>query len=163
MNIKKNIKNIIYNALKNMKIEVDLNDIVIEIPKNKNNGDFSTNIALKLCKIAKKNPIEFANEIKETIEDDMIENIEVANTGFINFYLNKKYIFSKVNEINKLNDDYGKSTIGNNEKINVEYVSANPTGILHIGHGRGATYGDNLARIMNFSGYDVTKEYYLIN
>ena len=61
MNIKKNIKNIIYNALKNMEIEVDLNDIVIEIPKNKNNGDFSTNIALKLCKIAKKNPLEFAN------------------------------------------------------------------------------------------------------
>ena len=161
MNIKKDIKNIIYNALKYMEIEVDLNDIVIEIPKNKNNGDFSTNIALKLCKIAKKNSIEFANEIKENIEDDMIENIEVANPGFINFYLNKKYIFSKVNEINKLNDDYGKSTIGNNEKINVEYVSANPTGILHLGTARGAAYGDSLCNVLSFAGYNVTREYYI--
>ena len=97
-------------------------------------------------------PIEYENIISE---------IQIANPGFINFYLKKEFIQSYINKIITEKNNYGKNTIGNNKKINIEFVSANPTGILHIGHGRGATYGDNLARIMNFSGYDVTKEYYV--
>lgn len=161
MNLKELIKDILYNALSTMNIDIDKKDIIIEIPKNKENGDFSSNIALKLCKVVQKNPIEFAEEIKENIKDERLSNIEVAKPGFINFSLNRNYIFNQINEINKLGDNFGRSTIGNNEKINVEYVSANPTGILHLGTARGAAYGDSLCNILSFAGFDVTREYYI--
>lgn len=161
MNLKSKIKEIVYDTLKSMNIDIDFNDIVIEIPKTKENGDFSSNIALKLCKQLKTNPIELAQKIQSNINNELIEEVKVANPGFINFYLNKQIIFEGINEINKLEDNYGKSNIGNGEKINVEYVSANPTGILHLGTARGAAYGDSLCNILKFAGYDVTREYYI--
>ncbi|MBO6195059.1 MAG: arginine--tRNA ligase [Bacilli bacterium] len=161
MNLKTKIKDIIYDALTKMDINIDKKDIVVEIPKQRENGDFSSSIALKLCKELKMNPIELAESIKSNIEDELIDEIEIAKPGFINFRLNRKQIFNGINEINKLEDNYGKSTIGNNEKINVEYVSANPTGILHLGTARGAAYGDSLCNILSFAGYDVTREYYI--
>ena len=161
MNLKTKIKDIIYDALTKMDINIDKKDIVVEIPKQRENGDFSSSIALKLCKELKTNPIELAESIKSNIEDELIDEIEIAKPGFINFRLNRKQIFNGINEINKLEDNYGKSTIGNNEKINVEYVSANPTGILHLGTARGAAYGDSLCNILSFAGYDVTREYYI--
>lgn len=161
MNLKTKLKDILYNTLKDMDIDITKEDIIIEIPKTKENGDFSSNIALKLCKLLHTNPIELAERIKDNINDELIEEVKVANPGFINFYLNRKIIFDGINEINKLEDDYGKSTIGNNEKINIEYVSANPTGILHLGTARGAAYGDSLSNILKFAGYDVTREYYI--
>ena len=161
MNLKTKLKEILYNTLKGMDIDVSLDDIVVEIPKTKENGDFASNIALKYAKKLGMNPIEFAETIKSKLNDELISDVKVAPPGFINFYLNRNYIFKGISEINKLGDDYGKSTIGNNEKINVEYVSANPTGILHLGTARGAAYGDSLSNILKFAGYDVTREYYI--
>lgn len=160
MSIKFKLTELIKNSLQKLNIETD--NIIIEKPSKKENGDYSSNIALTLTKKLHKSPLEIANMIKENIEyENIISEIQIANPGFINFYLKKEFIKSYINKIITEKKNYGKNTIGNNEKINIEFVSANPTGILHIGHGRGATYGDNLARIMNFSGYDVTKEYYV--
>ncbi len=160
MSIKFKLTELIKNSLQKLNIEID--NIIIEKPSKKENGDYSSNIALTLTKKLHKSPLEIANMIKDNIEyENIISKIQIANPGFINFYLKKEFIQSYINKIITEKNNYGKNTIGNNKKINIEFVSANPTGILHIGHGRGATYGDNLARIMNFSGYDVTKEYYV--
>lgn len=158
MSIKSRITSIIKNTLNNLNIE---KEIIVEVPKDKKNGDYSTNVALLLAKELKKSPMEIANILKENIHDDMIKNIEIVNPGFINFFINEEYLLKEINTILKEKKDYGKSNIGNNKKINLEYVSANPTGLLHIGHCRGATYGDNLSRILSFIGYDVTREYYI--
>lgn len=161
MSIKTKLTSMLKKSLDKLNIELE-NDIVIEKPAKKENGDYSTNIALTLTKKLHQSPMEIATSIKENLEkEDVIEDIQIASPGFINIYLKKEYLLSYINKIITENKNYGKNNIGNNKKINIEFVSANPTGILHIGHGRGATYGDNLARIMNFSGYDVTKEYYV--
>jgi len=161
MSIKKELQEIIKSSLEKNNISLELNKIVIETPKSEANGDYSTNVALVLTKILHKNPMEIANSIKECIDNPIIEKIEVAAPGFINIYLTKERLLSEINKILKENKEYGKNNAGNNKKINIEFVSANPTGILHIGHGRGATYGDNLSRIMSYCGYDVTREYYV--
>lgn len=161
MSIKKELQEIIKNSLIKNNINYDESKIIIETPKDELHGDYSTNIALLLTKELKKNPIEIANQIKDGISSKIIDKIEVAKPGFINFYLNKERLFSELNKIINEDKKYGKSNIGMSKKINIEYVSANPTGALHIGHGRGATYGDNLSRIMSFCGYDVTREYYI--
>lgn len=161
MSIKTKLTSMLKKSLDKLNIELE-NDIVIEKPAKKENGDYSTNIALTLTKKLHQSPMEIATNIKENLEkEDVIEDIQIASPGFINIYLKKEFLLSYINKIITENKNYGKNNIGNNKKINIEFVSANPTGILHIGHGRGATYGDNLARIMNFSGYDVTKEYYV--
>jgi len=161
MSIKQKIQHIIKTSLNNNNIEFDLNKIVVETPKDTKNGDYSTNIALMLTKILKDNPMNIANKIANEIKDEIIEKIEIASPGFINIYLTKTVFLDEINKIITEDRHYGKNNFGNNEKINLEYVSANPTGTLHIGHGRGATYGDNLSRIMSFCGYDVTREYYI--
>jgi len=159
MNTKEVLKNIIDSALKKIDIE---SNYIIEIPNDKKNGDFSTNVAMELTKILRKNPKTIAEEIVTNInKGNIIDRIEVAGPGFINFYLNKNYLLSGINTIIKEEDNYGRSNIGNNEKINIEYVSANPTGILHVGTARGASFGDNLSNIMSFAGFDVTREYYI--
>jgi len=158
MSIKSKLQNIIKNSLP---VELSLDKIVIDIPKDKKNGDYSTNVAFLLTRELKSSPMDVANMIKDRISDEMIEKVEVAIPGFINIYLSKKFLLDNINKIIVDGKNYGKSDFGNNEKINIEYVSANPTGTLHIGHGRGAVYGDNLSRIMSFAGYDVTREYYI--
>lgn len=159
MSIKNNIKEVISTTLD--KLNITYKQIEIDIPNNTINGDYASNIALVLAKELHKNPLEIANLIKDNISSDLFTKIEVANPGFINFFINKESLLKTINEINKEKNNYGKSNFGNNKKINIEFVSANPTGTLHIGHGRGATYGDNLARILSFTGYNVTKEYYI--
>lgn len=157
-------KNKIYEILSNTlhKLGIDYSNYIIEIPNDKKNGDFSTNLALELTKILKKNPKEIASSIVTNIEkNNIIDRIEIAGPGFINFYLNKNYLFDGINTIIEKEDNYGKNNLGNGRKINIEYVSANPTGILHLGTARGASYGDNLSRIMSFSGFNVTREYYV--
>lgn len=160
MNIKEILKEIIKESLQKLEINTD-KEILIEVPKNTEFGDYSSNIALLLRKELKQNPFDIANNIKEHINNENITKVEVVRPGFINFYVNKKYLFDNINKILEEKESYGKSNYGNNKKINLEYVSANPTGILHIGHGRGAAYGDNLSRILKFIGYDVTREYYV--
>ena len=161
MSIKKRLQAIIKTALDDMNIDFDLEKIVIETPKDAKNGDYSTNIALLLTKIVKDNPMNIASKISNLIKDNSIEKVDIAAPGFINIYLTKKCLLEEINKIIEQDKNYGKNNFGNQEKINLEYVSANPTGTLHIGHGRGAAYGDNLSRLLSFCGYDATREYYI--
>lgn len=134
-------------------------DVELEKPKDIKNGTFSTNTAMKLTKELKKNPREIATTLVENfITDEYIEKVEIAGPGFINFYTTAKYS----NEIiSSIDENYGQHQSLNNGKYLVEYVSANPTGDLHLGHARGGAYGDALIRIMKKAGYDVTSEYYI--
>ncbi len=135
--------------------------IMVEIPKDNNHGDYSSNIAMRLTKILKDNPLNIASKLKLNLEkDDFINHIEIAGPGFINFFLNKSSISSIIKKIILETEDYGRGE-AKNEKIMVEYVSANPTGDLHLGHARGAAYGDALTRIMKFAGYNILREYYV--
>lgn len=162
MNLKELIKDIIANALEELSIAYDKKNIVVEVPKNRNNGDFSSNVAMQLTKVLKSNPRNIAEEIVSVIKNNKeIEKADVAGPGFINIYLNDEYVFSGVEKVLYAADNYGKSNVGERKKINIEFVSANPTGILHLGTARGASYGSNLANIMSFAGFDVTKEYYI--
>ena len=164
MSIKETLSSMIKKSISYIDSDNQLKDIniIVEIPSKKENGDYSSNVALTLTKILHKNPLEIAEQIANNIDkENMIEEIKIAPPGFINFYLKKEYLLSYINRIIKEKRNYGKNNMGASQKINIEFVSANPTGILHIGHARGATYGDNLARIMDTCGYDVTKEYYI--
>ena len=161
MSIKEEIKQIIAKSLDSLNNEYNSDEIIIDTPKLENNGDYSTNIALILTKKLKKPPLEIANLIKENINSNIFAKVEIASPGFINIYLKKERLYQEINKILTEGKNYGKNNLGNNKKILLEYVSANPTGTLHIGHGRGATYGDNLSRIMSYCGYDVTREYYI--
>lgn len=157
--MKDNLKEAIKDAL--VKCNIENSDIIIEVPKDNKNGDYSSNIAMQLARSLKKNPREIAEDIKNNIEFDKIDKIEIAGPGFLNFYLKKDYLFENINKVILEGDNYGSSNIGNGKRVNIEYVSANPTGFLHVGHARGAAYGDSLANILKFSGFDVTREYYI--
>ena len=163
MNLKEQIKEMIKSALNELSIEFKLESIVVEVPKKREQGDFSTNIAMQLTKVLKDNPRNIAEKIVEVLSKNTneIKTIEIAGPGFINIYLNDEYVFSGISNVIKQGENYGSSSIGKKEKVDIEFVSANPTGILHLGTARGAAYGSNLANIMSFAGYDVTKEYYI--
>lgn len=143
--------------------EYPLDKIVIEIPKEAEHGDYSSNIAMQLTKILKRNPREIATTMIETIDKESadIESIEIAGPGFINLFMKKNAMTSIINEVIAQEDAYGKSLYGNGVKYNIEFVSANPTGDLHLGHAKGAAVGDSICRIMSAAGYDVTREYYI--
>ena len=157
--MKNYLKNLISEALKKLDIKYE-SDIELEIPSRKDFGEYSTNIALKSANLTSMDARTLALSIAENLNDSKIEKVEVAGPGFINFYLKSDYLFENLNEI-ITNSEYGKSNYGKNKRVNIEYVSANPTGSLHLGHARGAAYGDSLARIMRYTGYDVTREYYI--
>ena len=163
MNLKEQIKEMINSALNELSIEFNLESIVVEVPKKREQGDFSNNIAMQLTNVFKYNPRNIAEKIVEVLSKNTneIKTIEIAGPGFINIYLNDEYVFSGISNVIKQGENYGSSSIGKKEKIDIEFVSANPTGILHLGTARGAAYGSNLANIMSFAGYDVTKEYYI--
>jgi len=163
MNLKEQIKEMIKSALNELYIKFDPENIVVEVPKKREQGDFSTNIAMQLTKVLKDNPRNIAEKIVEVLSKNTneIKTIEIAGPGFINIYLNDEYVFSGISNVIKQGENYGSSSIGKKEKIDIEFVSANPTGILHLGTARGAAYGSNIANIMSFAGYDVTKEYYI--
>lgn len=135
--------------------------IMIEIPKDQSNGDYSTNIAMRLTKVLKRKPQEIAMELKGAIFSQSIEHIDIAGPGFINFWMNKSAIANIINIVCDADEHYGENNAGNNKKVLLEYVSANPTGILHLGHARGAAWGDSVARLMKASGFNVTREYYI--
>lgn len=161
MSIKTQLAAAIKKSLTENNINYAEEKIIIEKPKNEKNGDYSTNIALVLAKELKDSPMNIANKIVTSINDSIIDSCSVAAPGFINIIVNKKELTNIINKVLTAGKSYGKNNTGANKKVNIEYVSANPTGTLHIGHGRGATYGDNLSRILSFSGYDVTREYYI--
>ena len=146
--------------------EILANSIQLDRPKSIEHGDFSTNLAMMLAKTLKKNPRELATLIIEKLPTSpFIEKVEIAGAGFINFYLNAKARTFIIHEILKNPETYGQNTSGHDEKgkpqkVQIEFVSANPTGPLHVGHGRGAAIGDSLARLLKFNGWDVTREFY---
>jgi arginyl-tRNA synthetase len=159
--VKTELASIISSALDQILDDSSTIDIHIERPKTLEHGDYSTNIALQLTKILKKNPREIAQLIIEKIGlDPSIDRLEIAGPGFINFYLSSAGKSTIINSIFSQSTNYGHNLTGKNQKLQVEFVSANPTGPLHIGHGRGAAIGDSLARIMQANGWDVTREFY---
>ena len=160
MSIKQTLAKIIAESLEELNIKTE-KKIIIETPKESNNGDYSTNIALLLTKELHDNPINIANKIIDVINNNIIKDISIASPGFINIFINEEYLLNNINRILEEKNNFGKNNTGNNQRINIEYVSANPTGLLHIGHCRGATYGDNLSRILTYNGYSVTREYYV--
>jgi len=164
MSIETKLTDLIYSTItKKYNQEFDQSIVMIEIPKNNQNGDFSTNIAMRLCKILHANPVVIANELKDEFlaNSNDIEKIEVAGAGFINFWVKKSEIANTINTIISLGNEYGSSNTGKGLKVLEEYVSANPTGPLHCGHARGAAWGDSCVRLMNKAGYKATREYYI--
>lgn len=143
--------------------EYDQESITIEIPKDKSHGDYSTNLAMQLTKLLKRNPRQIAEAIIEALdkENANIEKVEIAGPGFINLFLAKDAMTSIIKEVLEEKEAYGTTTYGQGTKYNVEFVSANPTGDLHLGHAKGAAVGDSICRIMSAAGYDVTREYYI--
>ena len=137
-------------------------NIVVEVPKIRDFGDFSTNVAMVLARELKKNPREIANTVLPYIEQIQgIQSVSIAGPGFININIDNEIWEQLVDFILAQPYTYGDSNLGGGEKINVEFLSANPTGPVHIGHARGAILGDVLARLLQKNGYDVTKEYYI--
>lgn len=157
--------NSLKTELERISVSLGANDpqVMFEVPKDSSFGDYSSNIAMRLAKELRKAPIMIANEIKEKLDlaKFHLSRVDAVNPGFINFFIDRVYLTSVVNQINALGDDYGNLNIGEGKKINIEFVSANPTGYLHVGHGRGAAYGDSLARILTKAGYNITKEHYV--
>ncbi len=137
---------------------VDLKEISFEVPNDIKNGHLSTNVALKNSKIVGNNPFIIAEDVTKNIDNELIKKCEAVKPGFINFYLNNEYFSNFIKEGKKENFLKFENV---NENINVEYVSANPTGELHLGHARGGVYGDSLANLLKKVGYNVTKEYYI--
>ena len=156
--LKENLKQAV---LKSFEIEIALEDIVIEVPKLKEHGDYSSNIAMRLTKMLKSNPRVIAQSIMDHLDLSSIEKTEIAGAGFINLFLKKDVLTQVISTVLKEDESYGESKQAHPISYNVEYVSANPTGDLHPGHARGAAIGDALTRIMKKAGFDVTREYYL--
>ncbi|PEJ58566.1 arginine--tRNA ligase [Bacillus sp. AFS002410] len=143
--------------------EEQLPQVVLETPKDKTHGDFSTNMAMQLARVAKKAPRMIAEELINSFDQSKasIQKVEIAGPGFINFYMDNSYLTDLIPSIIKSGKEYGQTNFGNGEKILVEFVSANPTGDLHLGHARGAAFGDSLCNVLNKAGYAVTREYYI--
>lgn len=143
--------------------EEEIPVVILETPKEKVHGDYSTNMAMQLARIAKKAPRSIAEDIIAHFDQTKasIEKIEIAGPGFINFYMNNQYLTDLVPVVLQEGDKYGQTNAGGNQKIQVEFVSANPTGDLHLGHARGAAVGDSLSNVLEKAGYDVTREYYI--
>ncbi|WP_424769104.1 arginine--tRNA ligase [Paenibacillus sp. sgz302251] len=141
----------------------ELPAIVLEVPKDKTHGDLATNAAMQLTKLAKKNPRQIAEAIIAHLNTKQasIQSAEIAGPGFINFRMDKSYLYPVVTAALEAGDQYGRIADGNGKRVQVEFVSANPTGSLHLGHARGAAVGDALCNVLDYAGYDVTREYYI--
>ncbi len=145
-----------------MVIAIKKDDIKIEYSRDPSHGDFASNLAMVLAKTCNCNPRELANRITENLpKSDLIKRTEIAGPGFINFFLNQNSYQSVVLDILEKGDTYGNSKIGDNQSTLIEFVSANPTGPLHIGHGRGAAYGAAIANLLKKTGFNIHCEYYV--
>lgn len=169
--IKNTLINLIKKSIKkaqesNELLSFNMPEIHLEHPENSQFGDYFSNIAMQLAKEAKKNPLEIAKIIKNNIRKHIkVERIDVVKPGFLNFYLSHKYFESLLEIIvhPEAQEKYGSSVIEEGKKIMVEFVSANPTGPVHLGNGRGGPFGDTLANVLERVGYKVTREYYVNN
>ncbi|AIQ33297.1 arginine--tRNA ligase [Paenibacillus sp. FSL R5-0345] len=163
--VNERVKEAIADAIVNAGIVApeEVPDIVLEVPRDKAHGDLATNAAMQLTKIAKRNPRQIAEAIIEHLDTSSasIEKAEIAGPGFINFTLSKNYLYPIISLVAEQGDDYGRINIGQGQKVEMEFVSANPTGSLHLGHARGAAVGDALCNVLDYAGYQVTREYYI--
>jgi len=144
-------------------VREELPAFVLEVPKDKSHGDLATNAAMQLTKLAKRNPRQIAEAIIEHLDlkSANIQTAEIAGPGFINFKMDKSYLYPVIAQTLEAGDQYGRLQLGGGKKVQVEFVSANPTGNLHLGHARGAAVGDALCNVLDFAGFDVTREYYI--
>jgi arginyl-tRNA synthetase len=169
MNVLNQVKTTVKEAIGNAAVAAgiveasQLPEIVLEVPRDKAHGDFATNIAMQLTRIAKQNPKQIAEKLIAHLDKGSayISEAEIAGPGFINLKMDKSYLYPIVGEILEKGDRYGEINVGQGEKVQVEFVSANPTGSLHLGHARGAAVGDALCNVLAKAGYEVTREYYI--
>src|SRR6202171_1447621 len=141
---------------------IDFSRVVVDPPRDASHGDMATNAAMVLAKEAKAKPRDLADKIAERLRADaLIASVDVAGPGFLNLTLKPQVWADALRTVVSEGEAYGRSAIGKAEKVNVEYVSANPTGPMHVGHCRGAVFGDALCSLLQFAGYDVTREYYI--
>jgi arginyl-tRNA synthetase len=159
-----NLREIFKNSLKSLGIVTD-KDINFEIPKNLDHGDLSTNLSMTLTKELKRPPRDTAQNIidKLVYDKELIESVTIAGPGFINIKFSNENYRRDYQKVIFEGAEYGRSDAGNGQKLNVEYVSVNPTGLLHLGHGRNAAIGDTVANLYEWQGWDVTREYYFNN
>lgn len=157
--VAKKVQEAFEKYIKESNLEIKM-DVEIGYASDEKFGDYASPIAMRISKIVKKNPFDIANEIVKNIETKYFEKVEVAKPGFINITLSKKYITECINELIK-DENYGRNTADNKMKILLEYISANPTGPLHIGHGRWAAIGSALSNILKYVGHSVTQEFYV--
>lgn len=142
--------------------DTNIPEFLIEVPKDETNGDYSTNLAMIMARLVHRAPKEIAENIAGNIKkDEMILKVDVAGAGFINFYLDSGYIYKALEEIERMGENYGFTDVGRGKKICVEFVSANPTGPMHMGNARGGAIGDCLAAILKKAGYEVSREFYV--
>ena len=150
-------------AAKNAYPEIEIPAFTIEVPKDKGNGDYAINIAMMLARSAKSAPRAIAENIVKNLDAEVLgaTKIEIAGPGFINFYLDKSYLYSVIEEIENEQEAYGNVDVAQGKKVVVEFVSANPTGPMHMGNARGGALGDTLSNVLSRAGWDVTKEFYI--
>ncbi|SEO22731.1 arginyl-tRNA synthetase [Amphibacillus marinus] len=143
--------------------EEQMPTIILEKPKDKEHGDYATNLAMQLAKVAKKAPRQIAEQLVEQLDKKRasINKVEIAGPGFINFFIDNSYLTRLIPTILTEGKNYGRSNTGQGERVQVEFVSANPTGDLHLGHARGAAVGDTLCHLLDAAGYKVEREYYI--
>jgi len=141
----------------------DIPKIILLTPKNKSHGDLSTNIAMQLSRQLPAKPLDIANFIVNNldIQDTILDKVKIAGPGFINFWLSENWLYKVLDEIREQGENYGKVNLGKGKRIQIEFVSVNPTGPLHVGHGKCAAVGDALSSILKTAGYEVEKEYYI--
>ena len=168
MNIFADIRSAVLEALEAMVAEgalpvgLSFDNVAVEPPRDAAHGDMATNAAMVLAKPAGAKPRDIAEAlVSKLVADDRIATADVAGPGFINLRLEASVWTGVVSEVLSSGASFGVSAMGAGKKMNVEYVSANPTGPLHVGHTRGAVFGDALASLLAFAGYDVTREYYI--
>lgn len=169
MNIVEQMKDALKQEIKEAVIKAGLADaadileVVLEVPKDKAHGDYSTNMAMQLARIAKKAPRSIAEDIVASFDKGKasIDKLDIAGPGFINFYMDNQYLTKLIPAVLEAGEAYGESNVGAGERVQVEFVSANPTGNLHLGHARGAAVGDSLCNVLEKAGYEVSREYYI--
>ena len=159
--IEENIKNKLSEILTSLGVSFNTDEIVLVKSDKREHGDYACNIALKKAKSISLTPIDLANKIVSSFSLDGVSKVEAVNPGFLNFFLKQDELGFVISQILDQQNSYGNINLGNNKKVNIEYVSANPTGLLHVGHARGASIGDCLSRIYTKANYKVTREYYV--
>ncbi len=163
MHIVEKLRSGLREALKEELPELEVPNFAVEVPRERDHGDFATNLAMMLAKPARNAPRKIADILVNNLKVDrnLVEKVEIAGPGFINFYLDRNWPLQGLPAIFEEDVNYGRVNLGAGKKVQVEFVSANPTGLLHMGNARGAALGDSLAGILDFAGHDVSREYYI--